>query len=271
MPQCLRFEVVFLPSRPPLPTTVPIYCSQSTVPVDCSSSTVPVHRSRLPFAVTPLAIYRLPSTLTVNLLPSTACHTQFQSPPTYNYNVNPVARFESFVERLMERTLTRTPHSRLQPVEIAKRLTRVMDSDQVVSALGVRVPNIFDVELSPSDFAQFKPIQSSVTAELESYLAKNARDRLFVLASPPIVRLHSNSDLKPGEFGVRAQMEDLGPVANGRIERQEPVAQHTRAMTIPRTSVSAPRRHVRSSSSPRTVPFVWRAARSVSGVRLRTR
>jgi hypothetical protein len=158
--------------------------------------------------------------------------------------VNPVARFESFVERLMERTLTRTPHSRLQPVEIAKRLTRVMDSDQVVSALGVRVPNIFDVELSPSDFAQFKPIQSSVTAELESYLAKNARDRLFVLASPPIVRLHSNSDLKPGEFGVRAQMEDLGPVANGRIERQEPVAQHTRAMTIPRTSVSAPRRHV---------------------------
>jgi hypothetical protein len=164
--------------------------------------------------------------------------------------VNPVARFESFVERLMERTLTRAPHSRLQPVEIAKRLTRVMDSDQVVSALGVRVPNIFDVELSPSDFAQFKPIQSSVTAELESYLAKNARDRLFVLASPPIVRLHSNADLRPGEFGVRAQMEDLGPVANGRIERQEPVAQRTRAMSIPRATTSAPRRHVSQLVAP---------------------
>ena len=150
----------------------------------------------------------------------------------------------------MERTLTRAPHSRLQPVEIAKRLARVMDSDQVVSTLGVRVPNIFDVELSASDFAQFKPIQSSVTAELESYLAKTARDRLFVLASPPIVRLHTNSDLRPGEFGVRAQMQDLGPVANGRIERDEPVAQHTRAMNIPRAGTAPARRHIAQLVAP---------------------
>ena len=164
--------------------------------------------------------------------------------------MNPVARFESFVERLMERTLTRAPHSRLQPVEIAKRLGRVMDSDQVVSALGVRVPNIFDVELSASDFAHFKPIQSSVTAELESYLAKTARDHLYVLASSPIVRLHTNSDLRVGEFAVRAQMEDLGPVANGRLERDEPVPQHTRAMNIPSSVAVAPRRRLAQLVAP---------------------
>jgi len=165
--------------------------------------------------------------------------------------VNPVARFEAFVERLMERTLTRTPHSRLQPVEIAKRLGRVMDADQVVSTLGVRVPNIFDVELSPVDFQQFKPIQSSVTHELETYLSKVARDRLFVLASPPIVRLHSNQDLRVGEFGVRAQMEDIGPVSNGRLESPQPVAQHTRAMEIPAQRVAvAPRQRVAQLVAP---------------------
>ncbi len=165
--------------------------------------------------------------------------------------MNPIARFESFIERLMERTLTRTAHSGLQPVEIAKRLGRVMDADQVVSTLGVRVPNIFDVELSPRDFQQFKPIQSSVTNELETYLSKVARDRLFVLASPPIVRLHNNQELRPGEFGVRAQMEDIGPVANGRLETAEPVAQHTRAMELPTAAPAvAPKRRVAQLVSP---------------------
>jgi Protein of unknown function (DUF3662)/FHA domain len=150
-------------------------------------------------------------------------------------HVNPVARFESFIERLMERTLTRAPHSRLQPVEIGKRLARVMDADQVVGTMGVRVPNIFDVELSPADFAQFKPIQSSVTQELETYLSRVARDRLFVLATSPIVRLHSSSELKAGEFGVRAQMEDIGPVAYSTVNatpqaRERAAPQYTRAM-----------------------------------------
>lgn len=149
----------------------------------------------------------------------------------------------------MERTLTRASHTRLQPVEIAKRLGRVMDADQVVGTLGVRVPNIFDVELSPSDFAQFKPIQSSVTTELETYLARVARDRLFVLASPPIVRLHSNSDLRAGEFAVRAQMEDIAPkgyrVDNGRASAPEPAVQHTRAMpAVQAAPVAAPSRHL---------------------------
>lgn len=160
--------------------------------------------------------------------------------------MNPVARFETFVERLMERTLTRSSHSRLQPVEIAKRLARVMDADQVVGALGVRVPNIFDVDLSSVDFAQFKPIQSSVTAEIEAYLARVARDRMFVLASPPIVRLHTNQEMHPGEIGVHAHMEDIRPAATAaRVGRDEPaVPQYTRPMqAVQPTAPAAPRRH----------------------------
>ncbi|HEV3312025.1 MAG TPA: DUF3662 and FHA domain-containing protein [Chloroflexota bacterium] len=166
--------------------------------------------------------------------------------------MNPVARFESFVERLMERTLTRTPHSRLQPVEIGKRLARVMDSDQVVGTLGVRVPNIFDVELCPLDFAKFKSIQSSVTNELETYLSRLARDRLFVLASPPIVRLHGNADLRPGEIAVRAQMEDIGPVNNGRpVVPDGPTFQRTRAMpAIQPAAAPAPLRHASRLEGP---------------------
>lgn len=163
--------------------------------------------------------------------------------------VNPVAKFESFVERLMERTLTRSSRSRLQPVEIGKRLARVMDADQVVGPTGVRVPNIFDVELSSIDFNQFRPIQSSVIQELETYLARVARDRLFVMASRPIVRLHASDDFKPGEFAVRAQMEDIEPMPAPRSAEAQQVAaaavpQYTRAMpAVAPDPMPAPRHH----------------------------
>lgn len=153
----------------------------------------------------------------------------------------------------MERTLTRTAHSRLQPVEIAKRLARVMDADQVVGTTGVRVPNIFDVELSSADFSQLKPIQSSVSAEIESYLSRVARDRLFVMSSPPIVRLHNNQDLKTGELAVRAQMEDIRPAGNGRAGgSDERVIQYTRAMPAVSAPVgtAAPRRHISQLVAP---------------------
>src|SRR5579872_2071390 len=150
----------------------------------------------------------------------------------------------------MERTFTRTTNSRLQPVEIGKRLARVMDADQVVGTAGVRVPNIYDVELSPADFAQFKPIQSSVTNELETYLSRVARDKLFILSSPPIVRLHSSQHLRPGEIGVRAQMEDIGPVSNGRPpEEEQPAFQHTRAMpAVPAREPAPPTAPMRHAS-----------------------
>lgn len=150
----------------------------------------------------------------------------------------------------MERTFSRAAGSRLQPVEIAKRLARIMDAEQVVSVLGVRVPNIFDVELSPVDFAQFKPIRGSVANEMETYLARVARERLFVLASPPIVRLHCREDLKPGDFMVRAQMEDVGPVSVGDRAAASVASQHTRVMTVPAASERAPRRHVAQLVAP---------------------
>jgi hypothetical protein len=65
--------------------------------------------------------------------------------------VNLVARFERFIEGLMERTFTRATHSHLQPVEISKRLVRAMEGRQAVGAQGILVPNVYDVFLSDRD------------------------------------------------------------------------------------------------------------------------
>lgn len=134
--------------------------------------------------------------------------------------VNAIARFESFIERLMERTFTRATHSQLQPVEIAKRLVRAMEADQSVGVRGIIVPNVYEVYLSPEDYQLFKPAQRSIARNLESHLARAARQRSFQLVSRPMVLLDVGEQLVPGDIRVVSHLRD--------VEAPEPSApEHT--------------------------------------------
>src|SRR5947209_13314269 len=99
----------------------------------------------------------------------------------------------------MERTLTRASRSHLQPVEISKRLVRAMESVQSVGVEGIIVPNVYDVFLSPDDFAHFEPIRRSLTQNLAAHLGRVARQRRFHMMSRPVVRIHVNDALTPGD------------------------------------------------------------------------
>jgi len=122
--------------------------------------------------------------------------------------VNLIASFESFIERLMERTFTRATNSHLQPVEIGKRLVRVMESQQSVGVDGVLVPNLYDVYLNPQDFAFFEGARGSHEKYLESHVARVARQRRFSTVTRPVVRLHSRRELAEGDLRIEAHVED---------------------------------------------------------------
>jgi pSer/pThr/pTyr-binding forkhead associated (FHA) protein len=123
--------------------------------------------------------------------------------------VNPVARFESFIERLMERTFARATGSRLQPVEVGKRLIRAMEAEQSVGVAGVLVPNVYDVYLSELDFEHFEPMQRSFIGELEIAVARAARRRQYHMVSRPLVRLHRDRALSDGDVRVAAHLQDV--------------------------------------------------------------
>jgi hypothetical protein len=126
--------------------------------------------------------------------------------------VNPVARFESFIERLMERTFTRATRSHIQPVEIGKRLVRVMDaSERAVGMEGVIVPNVYDVFLSPYDYRQLEPMRQSVSRNLESHVGRVARQRQYRMVSLPVVRLHLDPDMAPGGMRIDPHTRDVEP------------------------------------------------------------
>ncbi len=135
----------------------------------------------------------------------------------------------------MERTFTRAAGSQLQPVEIGKRLVRVMEAEQSVGMEGVVVPNAYDVFLSPPDFEHFEGARGSMARNLESHLGRIARQRQFHMMDRPIVTFHSDGDLGHGDLAVEAHIMD--------VAAQTPVTPPSQFTSVlPQLDVSTPRR-----------------------------
>jgi hypothetical protein len=119
-----------------------------------------------------------------------------------------VERLEAFASRFIEGWSARLFGAKLQPVQIAKRLIRAMESHQTISLSKTFVPNSYVVSLSPSDFAQFDQYRRSLEQELcESVLAA-ARDRNYTLLAYPTVEIERDEDLPPGDLRISCALVD---------------------------------------------------------------
>src|SRR3989440_5040310 len=82
---------------------------------------------------------------------------------------------EHKIEGLFEGVFGRAFRTHVQPVELARKLTKEMDEHRMVSVSRVYVPNEYTVYLSPQDRDQFSSYEDSLKSELQEYLAEHAR------------------------------------------------------------------------------------------------
>jgi hypothetical protein len=113
---------------------------------------------------------------------------------------------EQKIEALFEGVFGRAFRTNVQPVELARKLSKEMDDHKVVSVSRVYVPNEYTVYLSPGDREQFEGYENSLLAELEEYLGEHARRESYALLTPPRVALETDDDLALGEFGIATRM-----------------------------------------------------------------
>lgn len=118
----------------------------------------------------------------------------------------------------MERMFSRATGSTLQPIEIGKRLTRAMESQQSVGVEGVLVPNVYEVYLSPEDYEQFGPARRAHARDLEMHLARVVRQRRYHMVARPVVRLGVDEHLDPGSVRVEPQTADVETGTRDRIQ-----------------------------------------------------
>ena len=128
---------------------------------------------------------------------------------------NPLARFEAFIQRLVEGPFARLFPSRLEPIEIERKLERVLQGE------GRRLaPNIYDVFLSIKDHQQISPSQAVLIRDWQNNLVEFARHRRYTLRTVPIIRLHADSSLSPSIVRIETEIADRQGGADGGMATQ---------------------------------------------------
>ncbi|MGH2848702.1 MAG: FhaA domain-containing protein, partial [Thermoleophilaceae bacterium] len=107
---------------------------------------------------------------------------------------------------LVEGAFGRAFKTSVQPVELAHKLAKEMEDNQMVSVSRVYVPNHYRVFLSPKDREQFSSYEPALRKELSDYLLEHGRQERFALTSRPQVEFHTDERLELGEFGIQAQL-----------------------------------------------------------------
>jgi hypothetical protein len=140
---------------------------------------------------------------------------------------------------LVEGAFGRAFKSRVQPVELAQKLAKEMEDNQVVSVSRVYVPNHYRVFLSPDDREQFSSYEPALRKELSDYLLEHARAEGLALTSRPQIDLETDERLGLGEFGIQAQL--LGDLEEEESEERGGPSQGDFGHTMVYSPTAAPR------------------------------
>jgi len=122
---------------------------------------------------------------------------------------NPLTKFETFMQRVVEGPFARIFPSRLEPVELMRKLERAMEDNTMLQSEGRRLaPNVYDIYLSIKDHQQLSSSQAMLIRDWQNNLVEFARHRHYTLRTMPILRLHADSSLRTGMVRIETELVD---------------------------------------------------------------
>jgi Protein of unknown function (DUF3662)/FHA domain len=119
-----------------------------------------------------------------------------------------MSRVERFFERLVERPSARIFRTRLQPVQVLRRIERAMEAERGAEGRPGLVPDQFVVRLHPVDLGAMTPADE-VASALASGALSFARAHSYALRERPRVTLQPDPSLRPGEAEVETAVSPV--------------------------------------------------------------
>ena len=169
---------------------------------------------------------------------------------------------------LVEGAFGRAFKSSVQPVELAHKLAKEMEDNQMVSVSRVYVPNHYRVFLSPADREQFASYEPALRKELSDYLLEHARQEGLALSTPPAGGVPHRRAARPRRVrhpGPAARPPDEEEAAR---RRRRPVRGRLRAhdglLARPASRASSSPAHDRAPGAARGRGPAQRAARAAA-------
>ncbi len=114
--------------------------------------------------------------------------------------------FEDRVGGALEGVFAGVFRSPVQPVELARSLSKAMDDGRSVGVGKVYAPLGYTVALSREDDEKFGEFRATLAGELATFLTDHARERGYHLVAPPRVTFTVHDDLRLGRFRVSAEL-----------------------------------------------------------------
>ena len=113
-------------------------------------------------------------------------------------------RVEQGLERAVHGVFAKAFKAEVQPVEIASAMRRAMDDRAAVIGHGrTFVPNLFTIELAPTDYERLTGFSDMLTDELVASAQEHAESQRYQPGGPIQVDFVSAEDLETGVFRVR--------------------------------------------------------------------
>jgi hypothetical protein len=180
--------------------------------------------------------------------------------------MGPLAALERFFERLFERQTARLFRTKLQPIQLQRRVERAMESDRVREGSRTAVPSRYAIHLAPDDLAALREAHPSLAADLADAALAFARGHGYHLPDRPTVGLVADRRIQTGDVRVEAGGEprqaagfagdeaDEGDAAGAPEEGDRPAFDRTAVFVVP--APNAPRatlREIRPNGSTRSI------------------
>ncbi|HEY0756680.1 MAG TPA: DUF3662 and FHA domain-containing protein [Ktedonobacteraceae bacterium] len=141
---------------------------------------------------------------------------------------NPLSKFETFMQRVVEGPFAFLFPSKLQPAEVRKKLERAMEDNSLLQGEGRRLaPDVYDIYVSIKDHQQMNPIEGTLMRDWQEHLIQYARNNHYTMKADPLFRLHAKRDLRPGTIKIDAQLRargnsgEEGPMATQAISAEQ--------------------------------------------------
>ena len=124
---------------------------------------------------------------------------------------SPMAALERFFERIFERQTARLFRTKLQPIQLQRRIERSMESARSRDGDRTLVPNRYVVRLSPADLAALGEAHPTLAADLADAVLAFARGDGYSLIDRPTVALAADERIEAADAQVSATTDRRQP------------------------------------------------------------
>ena len=130
--------------------------------------------------------------------------------------MGPLAALERFFERLFERQSARLFRTRLQPIQLQRRIERAMESERARDGERTLVPSGYAIHLAPDDLTALREAHPSLAADLADAALGFARGHGYHLADRPTVSLIADAMIPAGDVQVATAGREAPRAPTGR-------------------------------------------------------